>query len=147
MKRKMIKYIAAAVAASMALTACGGSTTSSDSGTTTAAAESASAGSAGAGTTTAASGTDSATSSVADPNASYKDTLNIAVAQQAPSLDLHKNSSLIARQMMDGTCWEKLVTLNANGETVPELCESYGVSEDAKTITFALRKGVKFHDC
>ena len=85
MKRKTIKYIAAAMAASMALTACGGSTTSSDSGTTTAAAESASAGSAGVGTTTSASGTDSATSSVADPNASYKDTLNIAVAQQAPS--------------------------------------------------------------
>ena len=114
MKRKTIKYIAAAMAVSMALTACGGSTTSSDSGTTTAAAESASAGSAGAETTTAASGTDSATISVAGPNASYKDTLNIAVAQQAPSLDLHKNSSLIARQMMDGTCWEKLVTLNAN---------------------------------
>lgn len=106
MKRKTIKYIVAAMAASMALTASGGSTTSSDSGTTTAAAESASAGSAGAETTTAASGTDSATISVADPNASYKDTLNIAVAQQAPSLDLHKNSSLIARQMMDGTCWE-----------------------------------------
>ena len=96
MKRKTIKYIAAAMAASMALTACGGSTTSSDSGTTTAAAESASNGSTGAETTTAASGTDSATISVADPNASYKDTLNIAVAQQAPSLDLHKNSSLIA---------------------------------------------------
>ena len=134
------------MAASMALTACGGSTTSSDSGTTTAAAESASAGSSGAEATTAAAGTDSATISVADPNASYKDTLNIAVAQQAPSLDLHKNSSLIARQMMDGTCWEKLVTLNANGEAVPELCESYEVSEDAKTITFILRKGVKFHD-
>ena len=146
MKRKTIKYIAAAMAASMALTACGGSTTSSDSGTTTAAAESASAGSTGAEATTAAAGTDSATISVADPNASYKDTLNIAVAQQAPSLDLHKNSSLIARQMMDGTCWEKLVTLNANGEAVPELCESYEVSEDAKTITFILRKGVKFHD-
>ena len=146
MKRKTIKYIAAAMAASMALTACGGSTTSSDSGTTTVAAESASAGSTGAEATTAAAGTDSATISVADPNASYKDTLNIAVAQQAPSLDLHKNSSLIARQMMDGTCWEKLVTLNANGEAVPELCESYEVSEDAKTITFILRKGVKFHD-
>lgn len=89
--------------------------------------------------------TDSATVSVAVPNVTYKDTLNIAVAQQAPSLDLHKNSSLIARQMMDGICWEKLVTLNANGEAVPELCESYEVSEDAKTITFALRKGVKFH--
>lgn len=75
-----------------------------------------------------------------------RDILNIAVAQQAPSLDLHKNSTLIARQMCSGTVWEKLVTLDANSEPVPELCESYDISEDARTFTFYLRKGVRFHD-
>ncbi len=143
MRRKGVKYIAAAMVVAMALTACGGSQTSTDAGTSgTTEAEATGT----AGTETTDTSESSATVSVADPNATYKDTLNIAVAQQAPSLDLHKNSSLIARQMMDGTCWEKLVTLNSNGEAVPELCESYEVSDDAKTITFYLRKGVKFHD-
>lgn len=76
----------------------------------------------------------------------YKDTMHIAVSQQAPSLDLHKNSSLIARQMCSGTVWEKLVTLNEKAEPVPELCESYTMSSDAKEFVFNLRKGVKFHD-
>ena len=76
----------------------------------------------------------------------WKDTLHIAISQQAPSLDLHKNSTLCARQIMDGTVWEKLVTQNANAEPVPELCERYEVSDDGKTITFYLRKGVLFHD-
>ena len=168
--KRGMKYAAAAMAAAMVLTACSGgsgaggtsgttaggvsgTTAGGASGTTAGAAEGVSGASAGAGTT-AGSGAESSSGtaaggavvSVADSSATYKDTLNVAVAQQAPSLDLHKNSSLIARQMMDGTCWEKLVTLNANGEAVPELCETYEVSEDAASITFHLRKGVKFHD-
>lgn len=158
MKISRAKWLAAAAAAAMMATACGGGSSSTAKGTAagvsseagktetdnTEAAQNTSGEKAGAAEEGAA-GTD-ATVSVADANAVYRDTLNIAVAQQAPSLDLHKNSTLIARQMMDGTCWEKLVTLNSNGEAVPELCESYDVSEDAKTITFNLRKGVKFHD-
>ncbi|HWP50926.1 MAG TPA: hypothetical protein VN626_04425 [Clostridia bacterium] len=45
----------------------------------------------------------STTSSAPEIAKAYKETLEIAVTQQAPSLDLHKNSSLIARQMCDGT--------------------------------------------
>ena len=129
MRKKSAKITAAVLAAAAVLSACGGSgsseTTAAAGGSDTSAAESAAA---------------------ANANATYKEELHVAVAQQAPSLDLHKNSSLIARQMMDGTVWEKLVTLNSKAEAVPELCESYDVSEDAKTITFTLRKGVKFHD-
>lgn len=130
MRKISAKATAAILAAVMAMTACGGSGDSSAAQTTAAASASADAG----------------TAAVPDANAAYKDTLHIAVTQQAPSLDLHKNSSLIARQIMDGTVWEKLVTQNANAEAVPELCESYDISEDAATITFNLRKGVKFHD-
>lgn len=76
----------------------------------------------------------------------YKDELHIAVAQEAPSLDLHKNSSLIARQMTSGSVWEKLVTLNSKSEVVPELAERYETNADSSEYTFYLRKGVKFHD-
>lgn len=77
MKKMSAKVTAAILAASAVLSACGGSGSSE----TTAAA---------AGGDTSAAET---TAAVADANATYKDTLNIAVVQQAPSLDLHKNSS------------------------------------------------------
>ena len=122
-KARIWKSIALVMAAAMALTACSGGSTDTSG-------------------TSEASGTEAA----GTEGGTYKDTLHIAVTQQSPSLDLHKNSTLIARQMCDGTVWEKLVTLNAQSEASPELCESYEVSEDGKTITFVLRQGVKFHD-
>lgn len=134
-----------AVASAVSMTACGGSAGSSSAPADTTAAA-ASGAETGAATETTA-GTDTTQFlSVADPNATYEETLHIAHTQQPPSLDLHKNSSLVARQMCDGTVWEKLVTLNSKGEAVPELSESYEVSEDGMTITFKLRTGVKFHD-
>ena len=118
--KKLKRFLALVLAAAMSLTACSGS-----------------------------SGTQSSTGSgpaSAPENATYRETLHIAVTQQAPSLDLHKNSSLIARQICDGTVWEKLVTLNSKAEAVPELAEKYEATNDGKTLTFTLRKGVKFHD-
>lgn len=82
----------------------------------------------------------------APKNVKYKETLHIAVTQQAPSMDLHKNSSVSARQLCDGTVWEKLVTLNSKAEAVPELAEKYEATNGGKTLVFTLRKGVKFHD-
>lgn len=74
MKKKHLRAMALAMAALMSLTACGGgSSTSSEAGSTTA----------GAADTTAA---DTTAAAVAIPNATYKETLHIAVSQQAPSL-------------------------------------------------------------
>lgn len=42
--------------------------------------------------------------------------------------------------------WEPLITMNAAGEPVAKLAESWEMSEDAKTWTFHLREGVTFHD-
>jgi peptide/nickel transport system substrate-binding protein len=39
-----------------------------------------------------------------------------------------------------------LLTRNASGDLVPELAETYTVSDDARTYTFTLRKGLQFHD-
>lgn len=125
-KANYLKSAALVMAAAMALTACSGGTASDSAADT--AAES------------------SGTQEASQESGTYQDTLHIAVTQQSPSLDLHKTSTLIARQMCDGTVWEKLVTLNSQSEAAPELCESYQVSEDGTTITFVLRQGVKFHD-
>lgn len=44
------------------------------------------------------------------------------------------------------TIYERLVNFKYGGtEIVPELAESWSISEDKKTYTFKLRKGVKFH--
>ena len=127
--RKMGKNVVAlAMAVVFVLSGCGGAGKPSSSADSTAA------------------GTSGGTEAAIDPSASYKEDLQIAVTQQAPSLDLHKSSSLISRQMCDGTVWEKLVTLNSNAEAVPELSESFDVSDDGTTIVFTLREGVKFHD-
>ncbi|MDR2135747.1 MAG: ABC transporter substrate-binding protein, partial [Treponema sp.] len=72
--------------------------------------------------------------------------LHVAVMQESPSLDLHKNSTLIARQIGAGQIWEKLVTLNSRSEVVGELAEQFDSSPDGKTLTFRLRQGVPFHD-
>ena len=41
---------------------------------------------------------------------------------------------------------ESLVRLHYNGRIEPWLAESWKVAPDKKSITFSLRKGVKFHD-
>ena len=42
--------------------------------------------------------------------------------------------------------WEPLISMDQNGEPAAKLAESWEMSEDAKTWTFHLRQGVKFHD-
>src|SRR5438128_11074834 len=44
------------------------------------------------------------------------------------------------------TVYNRLVDVDDNFKVIPELAESWGVSDDGKTWTFKLRQGVKFHD-
>ena len=44
------------------------------------------------------------------------------------------------------TVYDQLITIDEKGEIKPLLATSWEVSEDYKTYTFHLRKGVKFHD-
>ena len=77
---------------------------------------------------------------------SGKNDVRVALSVNADTLDLVMTTSVGGRQVALGTVWERLLTLNSQGEPVPELCESYEMSEDATTFTFYLRQGVLFHD-
>ena len=43
-------------------------------------------------------------------------------------------------------CMESLLRQDNKGNIIPWLAESYKIADDLKSITFNLRKGVKFHD-
>jgi peptide/nickel transport system substrate-binding protein len=46
-----------------------------------------------------------------------------------------------------GRQWgEQLVQISPEGEPKPALAEEWGASDDAKTWTFKIRKGVQFHN-
>src|SRR3954451_14426757 len=49
-------------------------------------------------------------------------------------------------QMVSGNIFEGLLRYSPKLEPQPELAESWSVSEDTKTYTFKLRKGVTWHD-
>ena len=72
-------------------------------------------------------------------------TLRINLASEPDRLDPALNSSV------DGAClaansFSGLYTYNAEGEAVPDLCESYTVSEDGLTYTFTLKDNLKWSD-
>ncbi|WP_368652155.1 ABC transporter substrate-binding protein [Ornithinibacillus sp. 4-3] len=71
--------------------------------------------------------------------------LNIGISAQPPTLDPHI-SSATAMSDVTKSMYETLLTLNSEGEIVPQLAESFDVSEDGKTYTFQLRQGVLFHN-
>lgn len=82
---------------------------------------------------------------IAAGSASAAGTLRYATVGEPPSLDQHVVTSdlatTIAHHMFEG-----LYTFNAANAPVPLLASDDSVSDDGKTITIALRDGVKFHN-
>jgi len=72
-------------------------------------------------------------------------TLNVAYPANPATLDPHLTTNQATRDVARNI-YEQLVTLNKNYEVVPQLAESYEISEDGKVYTFHLRKGVHFHN-
>lgn len=75
----------------------------------------------------------------------YKDTLNIGITAQPPTLDGALTASTITLTI-GGNLFEQLYTMNDSYIPTPELAESYSVSSDGLIYTFKLREGVKFHN-
>ena len=72
-------------------------------------------------------------------------TLTIATAAQPDTLDPHRTSATSAFQTTK-SLYDTLVEPDADGIIVGALAESWALSDDALTLRFTLRQGVRFHD-
>jgi peptide/nickel transport system substrate-binding protein len=72
-------------------------------------------------------------------------TLVIGLDQEPPTLDPHASPSAVTFQVI-GSVTESLLYMGRDGKIVPWLAESWSVGADGKSVTFKLRKDVKFHD-
>ena len=70
-----------------------------------------------------------------------------AVHEGMPDFDIHYQGTYIAAQPI-GPLYNGLLTFDVydNEKIVGDLAERWEITPDGKRITFALRKGVKFHD-
>lgn len=77
--------------------------------------------------------------------ATYKDTINIAITAQPPTLDAPATSSN-ASAGIASHIFESLFSLDGNFKPALVLAKSYSISDDGLVYTFELRQGVKFHN-
>lgn len=71
--------------------------------------------------------------------------LVVAMAVTLPTVDPHASTG-VATRYIAAHLFESVVTRGENGDIIPQLAESYEISEDTTTYTFTLREGVNFHD-
>jgi peptide/nickel transport system substrate-binding protein len=72
-------------------------------------------------------------------------TLRVALPSNPNTLDPAK-TKIGEEYIINFLVYSGLTELDPNGNAKPDLAESWTASEDQKTWTFKLRKGVKFHD-
>lgn len=83
--------------------------------------------------------------SASSGSSSYRDTLNVAIAAQPPTLDSASISSIATVDII-ANVMEPLYGLDDDYNPQPVLAKGSSVSDDGLTVTFDLREGVKFHD-
>lgn len=72
-------------------------------------------------------------------------TLKVAYPTQPQTIDPHATTAEATRDAAK-LIYESLVTLDSNYEVMPQLADSYEISDDRKTVTFKLREGILFHN-
>src|SRR5216684_6861903 len=72
-------------------------------------------------------------------------TLVVGLDQEPPTLDPHASPSAVTYQVIASVA-ENLLYRGAYGKLVPWLAESWTVARDGRSVTFKLRRDVKFHD-
>lgn len=79
------------------------------------------------------------------PAGAYRDTINVALTAQPPTLDSPTTASQIALDISQNF-YETLYTQNENFEPTPMLAKSHSVNDDFTVYTFELRDDVVFHN-
>ena len=72
-------------------------------------------------------------------------TLVIGLDQEPPTLDPHASPSAVTYQII-ASVTESLLYQGPDGKLAPWLAESWTTSADGRSVTFKLRRDVKFHD-
>ncbi len=72
-------------------------------------------------------------------------TLRIGLAEDPDILDPDLGRTFVGRIVFASLC-DKLFDITPDLKIVPQLATGYSWSDDGKTLTLSLRKGVKFHD-
>jgi peptide/nickel transport system substrate-binding protein len=79
------------------------------------------------------------------PAKTDKTELVVGLDDDPPQLDPHFSTAAVDRQVFH-SIYDKLVDVDEKLNFVPMLAEKWDISQDGKTYTFTLQKGVKFHD-
>jgi peptide/nickel transport system substrate-binding protein len=72
-------------------------------------------------------------------------TLVLGLDQEPPTLDPHASPSAVTYQII-ASVTENLLYKAPDGKLLPWLAESWTTSKDGRSVTFKLRRDVKFHD-
>lgn len=87
-----------------------------------------------------------ATSFLATAAAAQQTDLTIAIQLEPPHLDPTSAAAGAIDSVLYSNVFEGLTRFTETGAVVPGLAESWTISDDGLTYTFALRSGVQFHD-
>jgi len=72
--------------------------------------------------------------------------LVVGVVLEPPHLDPTAGAAAAIDEVVYANVFEGLTRVGPKGEVLPDLAESWTVSDDGKVYTFKLHSGVKFHD-
>lgn len=72
--------------------------------------------------------------------------LVIGIPLEPPHLDPTAGAAAAIREVTYANVFEGLTRIGPNSEVLPDLAESWTLSDDGKVYTFKLHSGVKFHD-
>lgn len=139
MKRKLVALLTAGLATSMLFVACGGGANNTAQGNGN--------GSEAGGTTKDLSKPEriEASNPSALPDVAKNRTDTLIVGTTDPKGEFVPiYSSTTFDGWVNNLIFDGLITNNEKGEPVPNVAESYEISEDGKTYTFKLNKGIKF---